>query len=72
MDSVDGRWRYGQGKASSPADPETMLAAGDSTEEILREYDFLEPEDIRAYLLFAHRALAGEQVLERTQVRPAG
>ena len=48
-----------------------MLAAGDSTETILSEYDFLEEEDIRACLLFAHRALAGEQVYDRTPIRQA-
>ena len=39
-----------------------MLAAGDSTETILSEYDFLEEEDIRACLLFTHRSLTGEPV----------
>ena len=48
-----------------------MLAAGDSTETILSEYDFLEEEDIRACLLFAHRSLAGEQVYDRTPIRQA-
>ena len=48
-----------------------MLAAGDPPEEVLREYTFLEPEDIQACLLFAHRSLAGEQVHERTPVRQA-
>ena len=37
-----------------------MLAAGDTAETILREYPFLEPEDIQACLLFAHRARSGE------------
>lgn len=46
-----------------------MLASGDSAEEILAEYDFLEPEDIRACLVFAHRSVAGEQVHDRTMVR---
>ena len=36
------------------------LAAGDTAETILREYPFLEPEDIQACLLFAHRSLYGE------------
>lgn len=44
------------------------LAAGDTAETILREYPFLEPEDIQACLLFAHRALSGEQVHERLSV----
>ena len=46
-----------------------MLAAGDSTETILSEYDFLEEEDIRACPLFAHRSLAGEPVYDRTSIR---
>ena len=39
-----------------------MLAAGDSAETILRNYSFLEPEDIQASLLFAYKAVAGEHV----------
>ena len=46
-----------------------MLAAGDSTETILSEYDFLEEEDIRACLLFAHHSLTGEPVHDRTPVQ---
>ena len=42
-----------------------MLAAGDSVEMILREYSLLEPEDIQACLLYAHRSIAGEDVHER-------
>ena len=45
-----------------------MLAAGDSSETILREYPFLEPADIQACLLFAHRAIAGEAVHDRTLI----
>lgn len=45
-----------------------MLAAGDSEETILREYPVLEPEDIRACLLYAHRSIAGEDVHERVPV----
>ena len=48
-----------------------MLAAGDSVETILREYPSLEPEDIQACLLFAHRSMVGEQVYERVPVREA-
>ena len=44
-----------------------MLAAGDTAETILDEYPFLEPEDIRACLLFAHRSVAGEHVYERAE-----
>ena len=46
-----------------------MFAAGDTAETILREYPVLESEDIQAYLLFAHRPLAGEHVLERVPIR---
>ena len=46
-----------------------MLASGDTIEKILKEYPFLEAEDIQACLLFAHRSLAGEQVHERMAVR---
>ncbi len=45
------------------------LAAGDTAETILSEYPFLEPEDIRACLIFAHRSLAGEHVYDRLAVR---
>ena len=33
-----------------------MLAAGDSADEILRQYPILEPEDIQACLTFANQA----------------
>ena len=46
-----------------------MLAAGESTESILKEYPFLEPEDIQACLLFAHRSLAGEHVHEHISLQ---
>ena len=46
-----------------------MLASGDTIEKILKEYPFLEAEDIQACHLFAHRSLAGEQVHERMAVR---
>ena len=36
-----------------------MLAAGDTSQEILEEYPVLEPEDIQACLVFAHRSLPG-------------
>ena len=38
-----------------------MLAAGDTEQTTLEEYPILQPEDIRACLLFAHRSMAGEQ-----------
>ncbi|BAS29288.1 DUF433 domain-containing protein [Limnochorda pilosa] len=42
-----------------------MLAAGETSERIVKEYPFLEREDIQACLLFAHRAVSGEHVRER-------
>ena len=46
-----------------------MLAAGDTAQLILKEYPILEPEDIQACLVFAHRSVAGEQVHERMSLR---
>ncbi|MXW51316.1 MAG: DUF433 domain-containing protein [Gammaproteobacteria bacterium] len=45
-----------------------MLAAGDTVERVLEEYSFLEPEDIQACLLFAHRSIEGELVHDRVSV----
>lgn len=45
-----------------------MLAAGETAETILKEYPFLEPEDIQACLIFAYRSVTGEQVHERVPV----
>ena len=45
-----------------------MLAAGDSAETILREYPLLEPDDIQACLLYAHRSIAGEDVHVRVPI----
>ena len=39
-----------------------MLAAGDTPETILRGYAWLEPEDIRACLLYARRVVGHERV----------
>jgi uncharacterized protein (DUF433 family) len=39
-----------------------MLAAGDSPDDILRGYDWLEAEDIRACLVYAHRLVAHERI----------
>ncbi len=47
------------------------LAAGETAETILSEYPFLEPEDIQACLIFAHRSMAGERVYDRITVREA-
>lgn len=47
------------------------LAAGETVESLIEEYPVLEPEDVRACLLFAHRLLAGEHVHDRVAVREA-
>ena len=39
-----------------------MLAAGDHAEEILAAYPWLEADDIRACLTYAHRIVAHERV----------
>ena len=46
-----------------------MLAAGDDAGAILDEYPGLEPDDIQACLVFAHRSLSGEYVHARLSVR---
>ena len=49
-----------------------MLAAGDRPETILKGYPWLEPEDIQACLVYAHRIVAHERVdltLERAADR---
>ena len=46
-----------------------MLAAGETPETILLEYEFLEPEDIQACIAYADRLVAGETVHERMTVR---
>ena len=42
-----------------------MLAAGESSERLLLEYPFLELDDIRACLAYAHRSIAGESIHDR-------
>jgi uncharacterized protein (DUF433 family) len=39
-----------------------MLAAGDSFKTILEGYPWLEPEDIQACLVYAHRLVGHERV----------
>lgn len=39
-----------------------MLAAGDSIETILEGYPWLEPEDIRACLIYAYRLVGHERI----------
>jgi uncharacterized protein (DUF433 family) len=42
-----------------------LLAKGSSEEEILHDYPQLEPDDLRAALLYAHHMVAKEDVLDR-------
>lgn len=42
-----------------------LLAKGASPEEILEDYPMLEPDDLRAALLYAHHLVAGEKILDR-------
>jgi uncharacterized protein (DUF433 family) len=42
-----------------------LLAKGATTQEILEDYPELEPEDVRAALLYAHRLVAKEEIVER-------
>ena len=39
-----------------------MLASGDTQETVLENYPWLEPDDIRACLIYAHRMVAHERV----------
>jgi uncharacterized protein (DUF433 family) len=40
----------------------SMLAAGDSAQDILTDYPFLEPDDIRACLLYAYKLVTEDVV----------
>ena len=39
-----------------------MLAAGDTAETILEGYPWLEPEDVQACLVYAHRLVGHERI----------
>lgn len=39
-----------------------MLAAGDSPQDLLAAYPFLEPDDVRACILYAYKLVAHERV----------
>jgi uncharacterized protein (DUF433 family) len=39
-----------------------MLASGDTQETVLESYPWLEPDDIRACSIYAHRMVAHERV----------
>ncbi|MDB5305095.1 MAG: hypothetical protein JWM97_2644 [Phycisphaerales bacterium] len=40
----------------------SMMAAGDSAQDIQDAYPFLEPDDIRACILYAYKLVAHERV----------
>jgi uncharacterized protein (DUF433 family) len=40
----------------------SMLAADDTAQDILAAYPFLEPEDIRACILYAYKLVAHERI----------
>lgn len=46
-----------------------LLAKGATEQEILEDYSELQPEDIRAALLYAHFMIATEEVFERVDAR---
>jgi len=48
-----------------------MLAAGDTIEIILKEYPWLEPEDIQACLLYARKMVGRERIEIRDIADPA-
>ena len=39
-----------------------LLAAGETAETVVKEYEFLEPEDIQACIAYARRLVAGGTV----------
>jgi uncharacterized protein (DUF433 family) len=41
-----------------------MLAAGATSEEILADFDFLEPDDIRASLVYAATVMGRSSLIE--------
>jgi uncharacterized protein (DUF433 family) len=45
-----------------------LLAKGATWEEILEDYPQIEPDDLRAALLYAHHLVAGEMVLDGLSV----
>ena len=45
------------------------MAAGNTADTLLEQFPFLEPEDIQACLVFAHRSISGERVYERVKIR---
>ncbi len=45
-----------------------LLAKGATQEEILQDYPQLEPDDLRAVLLYAHHLVAREDIFDRVAV----
>ncbi len=45
-----------------------LLAKGATEQEILEDYPELEPDDIRAALLYAHHMVSREEVFERVSI----
>lgn len=45
-----------------------LLAKGATPDEILQDYPQLQPDDLRAALLYAHHMLSGEVVFDRVAV----
>jgi uncharacterized protein (DUF433 family) len=46
-----------------------LLAKGATEQEILEDYHELEPDDLRASLLYAHHMIAREDVFDRVEAR---
>ena len=46
-----------------------LLAKGATEQEILEDYPQLEPNDLRAALLYAHHIVATEDVFDRVQAK---
>ena len=42
-----------------------LMAKGATTDEILEDYPQLEPEDLKAVLLYAQQLISGETVIDR-------
>jgi uncharacterized protein (DUF433 family) len=40
----------------------SMLAAGDSAQDVIDAYPFLEPDDLRACMLYAYKLVAHERI----------
>ena len=47
-----------------------MMSEGETNETILAKYDFLEPEDLQACIIFAYRHISGEEVYDNITTLP--